>query len=397
MIAAPLHPEEGSRLEALLKYEVLDTEDEAAIDELTQLASEICGTEISLVSFIDKDRQWFKSKVGLDVSETPRDIAFCSHAILESKVLQVSDASQDPRFKNNPLVTDYPKIRFYAGAPLISDNGMPLGTLCVIDSQTKTLTDHQKHALEVLAKQVMTQLELRLKYRQMERLNKEREQVFSILAHDLKSPFNGILGLSRILQQQASSLTPERLQQMADGILTSSTKVYHLLDELLQWARNRLGAVDIQIKKQALSPLVKETTDFLQESFQHKNINLDDQVANDIYIQADGALIKAVLRNLLTNAVKFTPNEGIITIEAKYVEDDVEISVSDTGEGLSDDLKQHLFVGVVNNAENNFAEQGNGLGLMLSAEFIKKQKGKIWVDETYTQGARICFTLPKAR
>ncbi|WP_396588615.1 ATP-binding protein [Bermanella sp. R86510] len=397
MIVAPLHPEEGSRLEALLKYEVLDTEDEAAIDELTQLASEICGTEISLVSFIDKDRQWFKSKVGLDVSETPRDIAFCSHAILREGLFEIPDASKDPRFQDNPFVTETPGIRYYAGAPLISDNGMPLGTLCVIDSQTKTLTDHQKHALEVLAKQVMTQLELRLKYRQMERLNKEREQVFSILAHDLKSPFNGILGLSRILQQQANSLTPERLQQMADGILTSSTKVYHLLDELLQWARNRLGAVDAQIKAQALSSLIKETTEFLQESFEHKNIDLDNQVASDIYIQADGALTKAVLRNLLTNAVKFTPKEGVIKIEAKHIEDYIEISVSDTGEGLSDDLKQHLFTGVVNNSDNNFAAQGNGLGLMLSAEFIKKQKGKIWVDETYTQGARICFTLPKAR
>ena len=153
--------EESKRLSTLQLYNVLDTASEKSFDDLTLLASGICGTSISLVSFIDENRQWFKSKQGLDVDETPREQAFCDHAIRSNGILIVEDAQVDQRFAHNPLVTGEPKIRFYAGAPLTVGNGQALGTLCVIDHKPRRLSPEQLNTLSVLRDAVVTQLELR--------------------------------------------------------------------------------------------------------------------------------------------------------------------------------------------------------------------------------------------
>lgn len=160
---APLPSNEVARLHALLQYEILDTPPEEAFDALTDLSAHIFRTPTALISLIDIDRQWFKSKVGMDVEETSRDVAFCAHAILEPAPLIVKDASQDERFADNPLVTAEPKIRFYAGAPLVTPDGLRLGTLCVIDYMPRKFALRQEQALQILACQVMTQLELRRK------------------------------------------------------------------------------------------------------------------------------------------------------------------------------------------------------------------------------------------
>ena len=153
--------DEAGRLKALRNYRILDTKPEQAFDDLTMIASQICGTPIALISLVDENRQWFKARVGVQVQETSRSVSFCAHAIQQQGIFLVPDALNDARFRDNPLVRDDPHFRFYAGKPLMTPEGHALGTLCVIDYLPRTLTQSQKDCLEALQRQVEAQLELR--------------------------------------------------------------------------------------------------------------------------------------------------------------------------------------------------------------------------------------------
>jgi two-component system, NtrC family, sensor kinase len=174
--AIPMPAPDRDRVASLQKYAILDTEPEQAFDDLTLLASFVCKTPIALISLVDEDRQWFKSKVGMDASQTPRDIAFCSVAIQQTDVMVVPDTLQDERFRNNPLVIAGPRIRFYAGAPLINDEGYALGTLCVVDRTPREFGADQKEALQALGRLVLAQLEFRLNLQLLKEALTDRTQ-----------------------------------------------------------------------------------------------------------------------------------------------------------------------------------------------------------------------------
>jgi GAF domain-containing protein len=194
--------DETARLAALRDYAILDTEPETAFDDLTLLASYICQTPISLISLVDEDRQWFKSKVGLQAEQTSRDVSFCAHAIQQEGLFIVPDALKDRRFADNPLVHHEPHIRFYAGAPLRNIAGYALGTLCVIDREPRHLTPEQEQALHALSRQVTAQLELRRNLRDLRSAlaaRDEAEREREVLIDELQESFNDIRHLSDLL------------------------------------------------------------------------------------------------------------------------------------------------------------------------------------------------------
>ena len=192
---------EEARVIALDKYAILDTDPEQFFDDLTLLASHVCNTPIALISLVDEDRQWFKSRVGLDASETSRDIAFCSTAILQTDVFVIPDALADERFRDNPLVVSEPHIRFYAGAPLINEDGYALGTLCVVDRAPRELAPEQKEALKALSRLVLAQLEFRrnlilLKEALSDRTKEEHERQRELI--HVQETLMRVLGLRQV-------------------------------------------------------------------------------------------------------------------------------------------------------------------------------------------------------
>lgn len=221
MKAAP-HPRQAERLAALHGYGILDTPREADFDDIVDLASRLCEAPVSVVNLIDADRQWFKAEVGLGVRETPLDTSLCSHAILLDNFLEVPDTLADPRLCDNPLCLAEGGFRFYAGALLRTAEGLPLGTLCILDTRPRRLTDLQADALKVLAAQVMKQLDLRRALREVANLRREAD-------HRIKNSFQSVAALIRLQARQVAEPDARAVLDMAQARLGTYAALHDLL------------------------------------------------------------------------------------------------------------------------------------------------------------------------
>ncbi len=407
MITAEIPVNERERIINLKEYNILDTPAEESFDEIVKLASIICEVPISTISLIDEKRQWFKAKVGLAVTETSREVAFCAHAINGDNLMVVNDAMEDERFFDNPLVTSDPDIRFYAGMPLITPDGNKLGTICVIDRVPRTLTADQKFAMQILAKNVITLLELRLKNNnlsdtlttlcgqsnEIERVNNINTRLLSILAHDLKNPLGVIQQVTEMYV--AKQISHEDMDEIFVELKKNATNALNMLNEVLQWGTAQVEGKATDFKEFNLFDLVKHKREAYFLLLKSKGNRLENNCEAGLYFKADLNMMRFILRNLIMNANKFT-KDGVISISTVDSDDFVEIVVSDTGVGMKPSQINRLFQWETRaSSDGTSGEKGTGLGLLICNEFVLKHDGKIWVESALGKGSKFHFTISK--
>lgn len=394
---------EKVRLQSLYQYDVLDTEREKEYDDLTELAASICDAPISRINLIDKKRQWSKSIFGdsQEDREISRDKTVCQHTIHKDEVYEIPDLRKDERFAQLSYVKGDPGLRFYAGAPLIDPNGNAIGALCILDYKERTLSDKQKKQLKILASDIMARFELRKKNKHLRELNDYKVKLMKMLSHDMRSPLNGIIGVSSLMNEMMGDVSEEEMKEMFDIIEQSAIQLNQMIDEIMSYSIIEssgfsLDASDSNLNdvlanmKKLYSPVARSK--YIELIFKTKNIEEPVRIDEDKFEQIFG--------NLLSNALKFTPKGGIVTCFLEKIEDEnnefLKLIVKDTGLGMDDETLSKLFQRRDNNSAKSgtAGEKSTGIGLSIISYFVELHNGTITVDSTPGMGTEFKVMIP---
>ncbi|KAB1067419.1 GAF domain-containing sensor histidine kinase [Tamlana haliotis] len=399
MIRPELPENEFERQLAVNKYQLLDTLPEESYDNITALMAYICEVPISLVSLLDRDRNYLKSHHGVPFNESPRDLSFCGHAInSDAAITIIEDSRKDERFFDNPLVTDHLAV-FYAGVPLINSDGYKLGTLCVYDTKPRQLTEKQQNALIVMAKQVVSLFEERfqnIKLIQMQGRLQERYEALkkfaSIVSHDLKSPMANIISLTELLESKNNTGLDEESLQYLRYIKTSSNALKDYIDGLFKFYDT-----DDILEGENEVLIVQDVIDELKLI-----TNLDQSAAFRVegscecVITNKSALLQ-VLVNLVTNAIKYNPKDkNEIYIAFSENNSEYQFVVRDNGNGIPETHIEKIFdLFSVVGTKDKYGNIGTGIGLATVKKIIESLGGSISVTSKLNVGTTFTFTILK--
>lgn len=387
---------------ALRETGLLDTPPELAFDDIVQVAAVLAATPIALISLVDEERQWFKARVGLDAEETPRDLAFCAHAILDpDSTLVVNDANADPRFAGNPLVVGGPRVVFYVGVPLRDPaTQFPLGTLCVIDHHARSLDPAARRGLEALARQVESTLdlrrhaeELRLARAVAEQIAEDKSRFLAVMSHEIRTPVNGVSGLVELLKRGTLAPT-ERGYVDHLGQITRSLRA--LLDDILDFSKFSAGAAQLDNVPLEVETVARDAMSMVEPDATSKGLTLELLVnlpQGDV-VRGDPTRLRQILVNLLSNAVKFTERGGV-RLTCSGTSSHLSIEVEDTGIGIPEAAQRRLFE-AFQQADRSTTRKygGTGLGLAICAQLVRAMGGEITVSSAVGRGTRFETILP---
>ena len=392
MEPAAIPDNEQSRLARLRSYDILDSLDEKEYDDIAALVAEICDTPMANISFVDEDRQWFKAVVGLHERQTSRDVAFCGHTILGDQIFTVEDALADERFSDNPLVTENPGIRFYAGMPLVTPDGYRLGALCAIDASPRRLTETQQRALEVLSRHVVTLLELRRKNRELQALSDLQTRLLAIIGHDLRSPLANLWSAVSLLQD--NSLSQEEQSTVFTDLQQTLQSTESLVENLVSWAKRNMNSAPREDREDLdLSELGRQLLDDLRPEAGRKGNELAMEMQELPSVRSDRSILEFILRNALANANKFT-EKGRIVLSGSVATDEVTLCVSDTGTGMTQEQVDRLFDwSGRSRSSGTQGEKGSGLALLLSRDMAERIGATIRVESEPGRGTRFLLRL----
>jgi signal transduction histidine kinase len=386
--SAPLLPPlvESRRLEALYSYNILDTPRESVFDDITRIAATICGTPMASITLVDAERQWFKSEFNLGVRETPIKESICAHAILENDVLVVPDTMADGRFAKNPGVISGLKVKFYAAALIKTPDGLPIGTVCVLDTEPRTITESQVDMLRVLARQVTAQLELRMRLKSSDETSEHRARLLASGGYELQQPlFTAMLAvhavMADVLPHQRKRLTLadeslERIKRSVNGMIAAASgKSTFTLNEF----------VDAD---------VGTVLAFIRENFirlaQRKNIRLRVRPTT-LRVMSDPGQLETLIGNLVANALKYTGTDGNVLVGCRRCESRVDIHIIDTGIGMAGDTVEDLFQPF---RQADVESDGPGLGLWIVRKTAEALGIVVLVKSSAGKGTHVTLRIP---
>lgn len=401
-----IQADEAQRLNAVRRYDILDTPPDGAFDRITALAARLFQVPIAIVTIVDSDRIWFKSHYGLEATEVGRDPGLCASAILHSGPYIIADAASDIRALANPLVAGELGLRFYAAVPLVTIDGFNLGTLCVIDKKPRVLSELEIANLKDLASLVMDQLELRLTaIRAMSKLNNAKleaekanlakTEFLSNLSHELRSPLTAILGFAQLLEIAKPELQPHQLVSIT-RILQAGWHMLKLVNDILDLALIESGGLSMSQESISIFDIMDECFAMVETQAQTKSIHLSfGKDNNKRFIYADRTRVKQVLTNLLSNAIKYNHEGGTVQVECSRNEPEkIRINVKDTGIGVPPEKIDKIFHPFERLGQEMGNEEGTGIGLTVTKKLVELMGGAIGVESIVEVGSIFWVELP---
>ncbi|WP_114937258.1 GAF domain-containing sensor histidine kinase [Mucilaginibacter endophyticus] len=379
---------DAERVAALDRYQIFNSHREKAFDSICELACELFSCPISHISFLNSDTEFIKAEVGLNgIQYVSRNEGFCAVAILQPDLLLVEDTHQHELFVNHPYVTDKLRIRFYAGAPIITPDGYIIGTLCLIDTEPRSISEKEKKLLKKLAVVAMEQTQLRAENLA---LLQQRDEFIAVASHEMRTPVTALKAAVQILHTHQDDGTVALQKAMIEQANRSVNKLAFLVNDLFD--ASRLAARKYSLNKTYfdLGKLINHCCDLLKVSGKHE---LDIEGDLSVRVVADEERVEQVLVNLIENAMKYAPDSRIILIRISRWSDHVRVEVSDNGPGIDSDQLPHIFKRYFR-SENGAPQAGLGLGLYISSEIVKQHGGEIGVESEQGRGSNFWFTLP---
>ena len=378
--------DEEARLAVLDSYGILDTPPERSFDDVVRLVSQLLSAPIAAVNLIARGRQWFKSEIGLGTREMPLDDSICRFALLEEQQMIVPDTREDPRFRCNPLVTRDAGLRFYAGALLKTRDGVPLGTLCVLDDKPRPqgLSEQEQFVLATMAHQIMSQIELRKAMAEQDALiaalrqaDQRKDEFLAMLAHELRNPLAPIVSAATMLSN--FNLDPAMVQRASEIVARQSGHMTSLIDDLLDVSRVTRGKVELELRELEFKDVIADAIEQVRpliEKHQHR-LTVDLPPARAIVV-GDRKRLVQVMTNLLSNAAKYTLEGGRIEVRLTTDGAALAVDIRDDGIGMSPELIASAFDLFAQGARGLDRSQGGlGIGLALVRSLLKLHGGAV--------------------
>lgn len=403
-IVYPLASNEQQRLALLDDFRIINTDKEREFERISALAKAFFQTKMVAITFLDSEIQFFKSIIGLDQRCTARDVAFCNYTIVQKDTFITLDAKQDARFRDNPLVTGFPFIRFYAGAPIfVTDSHgqvFALGALCIIDDQPhSSFSESQQQVLLDLAAMVSDTLTLRRQRYQAERADEVKTAFLANMSHEIRTPMNGIMGMLELLEQ-----TPLDRQQQSyiQSIKASNAHLLTIVNDILDLSKVESGKMRFESIPVDLEQLCHEVYQGFLVAAQENSLELVFDYASDVakYVQTDPVRVRQILINLVNNAIKFTPKHGKVILQVATSDDGCQLvfKVIDTGVGIKPESLAVIFDAY--NQADKFTHRlygGTGLGLSVCKALAEGMGGSITVTSEQNKGSIFTLCLPMAQ